>query len=131
MQAQAQAQEVWLQGSDGLRLAARRWEGAAPRGDAAGRRVLAVHGWLDNASSFDLLVPALLAQPHAPPTVVVAIDLPGHGRSDTRPGPLSFLDPVEAVLEALEALQWPSCHLLGHSLVHAPVVVDTPGVPPA
>ena len=38
-------------------------------------------GWLDNAGSFDGLIPLLsLPSPH-----VVAIDLPGHGLSSHRP----------------------------------------------
>jgi pimeloyl-ACP methyl ester carboxylesterase len=50
-----------------LALAAREWPGDGPK-------VLALHGWLDNAASFDPLLP-LLPDVHA-----VAIDLPGHGR---------------------------------------------------
>ena len=46
--------------------------------DSASERILALHGWLDNAGSFDLLAPAL-AHHH-----VVAPDLAGHGLSDYR-----------------------------------------------
>ena len=42
---------------------------------------LVLAGWLDNAGSFDGLIPLLsLPSPH-----VVAIDLPGHGLSSHRP----------------------------------------------
>ena len=56
-----------------IRIAAREW------GDPEGEPVLAIHGWLDNAASFDTLAP-LLAELH-----LVALDLPGHGRSQHRP----------------------------------------------
>ena len=41
-------------------------------------RVLALHGWLDNANSFQPMAP-LLGQ-----LDLVALDLPGHGHSDHR-----------------------------------------------
>ena len=52
-----------------LSLAARDW------GPAAAPPVLALHGWLDNAASFDRLAPLLDG------LRIVALDLPGHGRS--------------------------------------------------
>jgi len=115
-------EEIRLTGSDGLRLAAKRWTGATAAG--GGPRILALHGWLDNASSFDRLAPLLLER-LGDAAMLVALDFPGHGRSDSRPGPLYFLDHVEAVLEALEALKWPSCHLVGHSLVRPLGLVGT------
>ena len=53
----------------GLRVAAIEW------GADGARPVLALHGWLDNAASFARLA-TLLDRLH-----LVAIDLPGHGRS--------------------------------------------------
>jgi pimeloyl-ACP methyl ester carboxylesterase len=90
----------------GLRIAARVW------GPAEGLRVLALHGWLDNASSFDLLAPLL------PGLRIVAIDLPGHGNSEHRPAGhgYHFVDYVHDVHAVLEALQWPTVSLLGHSM---------------
>jgi len=120
----AAVEEIALAGSDGLRLAAKRWSAASAAG--GGPRILALHGWLDNASSFDRLAPRLLERLGGTATLV-ALDFPGHGRSDSRPGPLYFFDHVEAVLEALEALQWPSCHLVGHSLVRPRGLAGTAG----
>lgn len=90
----------------GFSLAARVW------GPPDGRRVLAMHGWLDNAATFDLLAPRL------PGCRLVALDLPGHGHSShAAPGAVyPFVDFVVAAHGVLEALGWESCTLLGHSL---------------
>jgi pimeloyl-ACP methyl ester carboxylesterase len=89
-----------------LRLAAREW------GPQGGRPVLAIHGWLDNAASFDRLAPLL------PELHLVAIDLPGHGRSQHRPAGVGFYFPdwVADVIAALDALGWQQATLLGHSM---------------
>jgi len=75
-------------------------------------RVLAVHGWLDNAASF---IPLL---EHLTDFDVVAIDLPGHGHSFHRPPGASYglAEYLDDLLGALDALGWPRCHVLGHSL---------------
>lgn len=75
-------------------------------------RVLALHGWLDNAASFTGLANAL------PEFEVLALDLAGHGRSDWRPpaGSYALVDHLPELQEVLDALAWPSCALLGHSM---------------
>jgi pimeloyl-ACP methyl ester carboxylesterase len=88
-------------------LAAKVW------GPENGRRVLAFHGWLDNAATFDRLAPLL------PPDLrIVSLDLPGHGLSDHRPPgfPYHLVDFTSDVFNAMDALGWKSCALLGHSL---------------
>lgn len=89
------------------RLAARRWGGPTLP------PMLALHGWLDNAASFDRLAP-LLAQRWQ----VIAIDLRGHGRSDHLP-PGTWYHYVDA-FDDLEAVfthfGWTEAALLGHSL---------------
>lgn len=87
-------------------LAALRWNAGARH------RVLAIHGWLDNAMSF-----APLAE-HLPDCEIVAIDLPGHGHSGHLPPGAwyHFIDYLDDVLDALDALGWSRSHLLGHSL---------------
>lgn len=89
-----------------LRLAARRW------GPETGLPVLALHGWLDNAASFDRLAP-LLPQYH-----LIALDLAGHGLSEHRPAgvPYHFIDYIPDVIAAADALGWGTFALLGHSL---------------
>jgi len=76
-------------------------------------KLLAVHGWLDNAASFDRLAPLLCEHFH-----IVALDLPGHGRSAHRPPGLwyHYIDYLGDVLAAADALGWQQFGLLGHSL---------------
>lgn len=88
------------------RIAALRW------GEPGLPRVLALHGWLDNAASF---VP--LAS-HLSDIDLVAIDLPGHGRSVHLPpgADYSFAGAMHNVLDVADALGWDRFALLGHSM---------------
>lgn len=102
-----------------LRLAACVW------GPATGRPVLALHGWLDNAASFDRLAPLL------PGLRIVALDLPGHGHSDHRPPGCRyhFIDFVFDAVAAADALGWERFDLLGHSLGAAVACCLAAGAP--
>jgi len=104
----------------GLALAGLRWHAGA------GCRVLCVHGWLDNAASFSEIAPLL------PDCDIVALDLPGHGRSSHRgAGSMQhFVEYIADVVAALDALGWEKAVLLGHSLgagVMACVAGTVPG----
>ena len=85
---------------------------AALRNDGAGPRVLALHGWLDNAASFIPL------SSHLRGIDLVAIDQPGHGRSAHLPPgtDYSFVGAMNAVLDVADALGWERFALLGHSM---------------
>ncbi len=85
---------------------------AGLRNDGDGPRVLALHGWLDNAASF---IP--LAQ-HLHGIDLVAIDQPGHGRSAHLPPgtDYSFVGAINAILDVADALGWERFSLLGHSM---------------
>jgi pimeloyl-ACP methyl ester carboxylesterase len=89
-----------------LHLGAKRWsaDGGLP--------FLGLHGWLDNASTFDRLAPLL------PRLDLVSLDLPGHGRSDHRPAGTRYhyTDYVDEVMAAVDALGWDRFTLLGHSM---------------
>jgi pimeloyl-ACP methyl ester carboxylesterase len=76
--------------------------------------ILALHGWLDNASSFVPLAAHLMPLT----TEIVAVDLPGHGHSDHRePGSrYHFVDYVFDVIECADQLGWDRFVLLGHSM---------------
>jgi len=75
-------------------------------------RLLALHGWLDNAASFLPMMPWLDAFD------VVALDLVGHGRSDHRPPGAwyHYIDYLGEIMQAADALGWDRFSLLGHSL---------------
>ena len=75
--------------------------------------LMALHGWLDNAGSFARLAPLLAARYR-----VIALDLPGHGHSGHLAAGASYhyVDYVQAVLAAADALQLDRYTLLGHSL---------------
>lgn len=84
---------------------------AAP-GDDEAPRILALHGWLDHALSFQPLAGFLDG------VDLVCLDFPGHGEAPPRPpaARYHFDDYVFDVLAAADALGWARFHLLGHSL---------------
>jgi pimeloyl-ACP methyl ester carboxylesterase len=98
----------------------REWGLDLPTGRIAGLRagapgdprVLALHGWLDNAASF---VPLAA---HLQGLDLVCPDLPGHGRSaHLQPGAdYSFAAAVHSVLDIADGLGWERFALLGHSM---------------
>ncbi len=86
-------------------LCAREW------GRAGGMPVIALHGWLDNAGSFDFLAP-LLSDCH-----LIVPDLAGHGRSGWRSPDSSYAiwQDVADVIDVADAMGWERFALLGHS----------------
>lgn len=72
---------------------------------------MAVHGWLDNAASFDRLAPRLSG------CHVLALDLSGHGHSDHKPPHATYnlWDDLLIILAVADAMQWERFVLLGHS----------------
>ncbi len=74
------------------------------------RRILATHGWLDNAASFNELAPLLNAH-------VVAIDSAGHGQSSHRSieGDYNIWEDAIDIARVADFLNWDSFELMGHS----------------
>ncbi|XP_077025184.1 serine hydrolase-like protein 2 isoform X2 [Tamandua tetradactyla] len=87
-------------------IAAKAW------GSLQGPPVLCLHGWLDNANSFDRLIP-LLPQDF----YYVAMDFGGHGLSSHySPGlPYYYQDFVNEIRRVAAALKWNRFSLMGHS----------------
>ncbi len=87
---------------NGLRVAYQEW-GMANSG-IPGKRVIALHGWLDNSNSFKILGPLLAAQGYH----VVAVDILGHGRSDHLGvgAVYSILNGTALVREFITGLGW-------------------------
>lgn len=81
-------------------------------GDPGGPAILALHGWQDNAATFDRLAPAV------PGYYWVAPDLPGHGRSGHRGrgADYSLWGYGVEVLALANALGLERFNLLGHSM---------------
>ena len=72
-----------------------------------------VHGWLDNANTFDLFAPYLPKHYR-----FLSLDLPGHGRSDHFP-PGFIYDPrgyMVAIRRTVAAIGWQRFIYLGHSM---------------
>ncbi len=94
-----------------LQIAVRAW------GDAKGKPILALHGWLDNFSSFDLLIPKLLEK--RSDLYIIAIDFPGHGHSqhykDSDSG-FFFLNFITLIKDVIKAFHWDKVSILGHSM---------------
>ncbi|MHC6225787.1 alpha/beta fold hydrolase [Pseudomonas sp. X10] len=91
---------------NGIEFAVRTW------GPQDGTPVLALHGWLDNAASFERLAPLLEG------CFVVAPDLIGHGRSDHRRGDSGYYlwEHAEDMLALVDSLGWSRFHVLAHSM---------------
>jgi len=75
--------------------------------------VLALHGWLDNADSFDLIAPEI-AKDH----YIVAPDLPGHGESEHKSEHATYYLWEFAVdlMNLIAANKWKHITLLAHSM---------------
>ncbi len=74
--------------------------------------VIALHGWLDNLSSFEAI-----AQ-HLKEYRIIAVDFPGHGHSNHIEEGRSyhFVDGLFLIDDLIEYLGLKSVHLLGHSM---------------
>ena len=74
--------------------------------------VIALHGWLDNAASFVPIAEYLKDMR------IIALDMPGHGKSQHRNGvnAYHFIDYATDVILAADALKLTTFSLLGHSL---------------
>lgn len=87
---------------DGLTVRARWWQGDT-------EPMLAVHGWLDNAASFDALGRCGLT--------LLALDMPGNALSDDRPPQATYniWDDLPVLLAVADMMGWEQFNLLGHS----------------
>jgi pimeloyl-ACP methyl ester carboxylesterase len=73
--------------------------------------VIALHGWLDNSASFDVLAPQLKN------IQCLAIDMAGHGLTDHRLGLADYpvWSEVGAIYAIADQMGWSTFALLGHS----------------
>ncbi|KAF2076923.1 hypothetical protein CYY_001761 [Polysphondylium violaceum] len=103
------AEELSIPIGTGITIASKAW--GNPH---SSHRVLALHGWLDNANSFDSIGPVLAEAGIR----VVCIDFIGHGLSPHKPQwcNLYYTDYITQVLDVVEALSWKTFTLMGHSM---------------
>ena len=96
-------------------VAAKQWSQASP---SVGPTTtwLALHGWLDNAATFDRLAPLLISR--CPNLSLVCLDYPGHGLSShLGSGQMyHFLESVRYTHSVLTHLRLPRVGLIGHSM---------------
>jgi pimeloyl-ACP methyl ester carboxylesterase len=86
-------------------------------GSGHSNKVLALHGWLDNAASFWHLAP-LLAEYDME---ITAIDFPGHGHSDHRApghnyGFIDYVMDIQAVIKQMKHPVYLLCHSMGAAI---------------
>jgi pimeloyl-ACP methyl ester carboxylesterase len=113
--------DITLTCSDGITLAAQKWKPSEPISTAKNiRKILCVHGWMDNCRSYHYFAPNVLQQlrqmnPVAATNAnnddieIVTIDLPGHGWSSHKSldgPPIHIADYVYYIAEAIQQLQW-------------------------
>ena len=89
-----------------LRFAARCW------GPENGIPFLGMHGWLDNAATYDHIAPLL------PELRLVSLDFHGHGFSDQLPPGISyhFADSIDLMFRVADQFGWKKFNLMGHSM---------------
>ena len=82
-------------------------------GDPNGKPILGLHGWLDNAATYDHLVP-LLPEGYR----LVCLDLPGHGLSSHYPNGMHYKvsDNFTNIRRVLDHLKWDKTIIMGHSM---------------
>jgi len=90
----------------GRKITAKLW------GNPNGYPTIAIHGWLDNAGTFDRLAPML------PELNIIALDLAGHGKSDHRAPGVQYHhgDYVLDIMSVIETLDLATFNLIGHSM---------------
>jgi len=97
--------------------------------------VLALHGWLDNAGTWDKLAPLLIRSSPGPfypvtcalpsdlfdlvPMTIVCMDFLGHGRSEHRGDSYyTHLGHTHDVIDVIDQLRWKHCVILVHLFDH-------------
>lgn len=75
--------------------------------------ILCLHGWQDNAGSFDRLIPLLPRE-----LSFLAIDFPGHGKSSWLPTGVAYnvFDFIYTIIFVMKEYNWEKVSLLGHSM---------------
>jgi len=94
---------------DGARIAFQEWGSPSSM-----KKVLSLHGWLDNSNSFRLLAPQVAQHGYH----CIAVDLLGHGHSSHLSKDAVYLSHknIATVREIVESLGWQKHSLVSHSM---------------
>lgn len=123
------ATEIRLNASDGVEIACQVWSNTAHlKSSSLPKRILCLHGFLDNCKTFYYMAPYIVSNATVP-VILVAIDFPGHGKSSHKaldsPPMMVINDLCYYVREAVRSLGWDQSDasnafspiaLVGHSL---------------
>jgi len=102
--------EFALRLPNGRRLAGKRW---GPVTTPTSNKILALHGWLDNASTWDGVAPELAKKG----MVIIALDFLGHGKSEHQVDmDYSLHSHVLTIIAAAKVIGWEKFSLIGHSM---------------
>jgi len=126
--------------TDGVQISITHWSSSTSEASCR-KRIVLLHGWLDNIASFHILAPQLQKDD----VEIISIDLPGHGRSGHKSAdgpPQSITEYVYYLSEVLSQLQWISIEnnnksetinsevtLIGHSMGAAISVIYAAAFP--
>jgi pimeloyl-ACP methyl ester carboxylesterase len=99
----------FFQLKDGMKIAFQEW------GAGNLKKVLSVHGWLDNSNSFSYLGPKIANEGFH----YIALDLPGHGHSshfakEANYSPFKSVAYMNEIMD--DFLDWKKANIIGHSM---------------
>eukprot|EP01083_Nonionella_stella_P066617 175604_1 len=116
--------ELVLSLPQGLSIAIKCW---GP--EHADIKILALHGYMDNASTWDRLAPYLTSGSQS--IRIVCMDFGGHGKSSHLPKCMAYSHPqyVSEVLGVADCLGWDKFVLMGHSMGGAVSTILAAAVP--
>lgn len=105
MTSEISAKEIQIPIENGF-LAAKEW------GLSTGKPFLALHGWQDNAATFDRLIPLLSPDLH-----IIALDYIGHGKSSHKIACMPYfkLEFIYHIKLVVEYFDWKKFSIIGHS----------------
>jgi pimeloyl-ACP methyl ester carboxylesterase len=133
----ARSKEVIISCTDGVQIAAKHMSPPSPD-DSNDERILFLHGWLDNAATFDVIAPRVNSILNRE---VLALDFPGHGHSSHKSmdGPTQLISEYAYyVSEVLTKMDWisdeasetkPPITIVGHSMGAAVTLIYAAAFP--
>jgi len=120
---QTESVDISLKLPNGRRMGGKRW-GSITTPDSL--RIIALHGWLDNASTWDGIAPELAKKG----AIFIALDFLGHGKSDhQQDADYTLLSHTISIISAAKVIGWDSFILMGHSMGAATATLVAATIP--